>query len=174
MEKTLPPSRANVMRYAAGLTAATILIVVFWPGLMATLFDSGTFMPHSFCYLSNAKLVWLHGVTDFLIGLSYVVISGLLTLLVHRARRDIPFSWVFLAFGLFIVACGMTHVMAIWNLWNADYWFSGGVKQQGTWWTHWAEWALARSGDERPAPKALGSKRNPALEAAPGRYVREQ
>jgi polyhydroxyalkanoate synthase len=57
---------------------------------------------------------------------------------------------------------------------DPEAWLSGAVKQQGTWWSHWAEWALARSGDERPAPNALGSERHPAIEAAPGRYVREQ
>ena len=56
---------------------------------------------------------------------------------------------------------------------DPDSWLSGAVKQQGTWWSHWAEWVLARSGDERPAPKTLGSERHPAIEPAPGRYVRE-
>jgi polyhydroxyalkanoate synthase subunit PhaC len=57
---------------------------------------------------------------------------------------------------------------------DPEGWLTGAEKQQGTWWSHWAEWALARSGDERPAPQALGSARHPAVEAAPGRYVREQ
>ena len=47
-------------------------------------------------------------------------------------------------------------------------WLAGSVKQQGTWWSHWAEWALARSGDERPAPKTLGSRRHPADRGRPG------
>jgi signal transduction histidine kinase len=60
-------------------------------------------------------------VTDLLIGLSYVAISAMLVLLVHRARNDIPFSWVFLAFGMFIVACGATHFMEVLVLWKAAY-----------------------------------------------------
>ena len=56
---------------------------------------------------------------------------------------------------------------------DADGWLAGSTKQQGTWWSHWAEWALARSGTERPAPKRLGSRRHRSIEAAPGRYVRE-
>jgi signal transduction histidine kinase len=63
-----------------------------------------------------------------LIGLAYVVISLALVTLVHRARRDIPFHVLFVAFGLFIVACGMTHFMEIWTLWQPVYWLSGGVK----------------------------------------------
>jgi len=56
---------------------------------------------------------------------------------------------------------------------DADGWLAGSTRQQGTWWSHWAEWALARSGAERPAPKRLGSRRHRPIEAAPGRYVRE-
>jgi len=57
---------------------------------------------------------------------------------------------------------------------DAEAWLAESTKEQGTWWSHWAEWALARSGEERPAPTSLGSKRHPPIEAAPGRYVREQ
>jgi len=85
-------------------------------------------MPHIHCYLMNPGLVWLHVISDLLIGLSYVAISGMLAYLVHRGRRDIPFHSMFLAFGLFIVACGATHFMEIWTLWHATYWLSGAVK----------------------------------------------
>jgi hypothetical protein len=27
-------------------------------------------------------------------------------------------------FGVFIVACGMTHLMDVWNLWHAQYWLA--------------------------------------------------
>ena len=45
-----------------------------------------------------------------------------------RKRRDVPFSWMFVLFGAFIVACGATHVMEVWNLWHAQYWLAGGLK----------------------------------------------
>ncbi|HEX8616576.1 MAG TPA: ATP-binding protein [Thermoanaerobaculia bacterium] len=122
------PTRRNVGRYATGVAASSLLMLAFWPGLMPTLFGTGRFLPHSFCYLRDAGLVWTHAVTDMLIGLSYVAISAMLTLLVHRARRDIPFSWVFLAFGMFIVACGATHFMEVLVLWKATYWLSAAVK----------------------------------------------
>lgn len=86
------------------------------------------FLPHGFCYLWNPHLLWTHVVSDILIGASYVVISLALAYLVHRARRDIPFSVVFVAFGLFIITCGLTHFMEVWTLWNPIYWVSGGVK----------------------------------------------
>ena len=72
------------------------------------------------------QVVWSDKVE--LIGLSYVAISTTLVYLIYRARRDIPFSWVFLAFGLFIIACGTTHFMEVWTIWHANYWLSGYVK----------------------------------------------
>jgi len=67
-------------------------------------------------------------VSDFLIGAAYVTISATLAYLVYRARREIPFHSIFLAFGAFIVACGATHFMELWTLWEPRYWLAGGVK----------------------------------------------
>jgi PAS domain S-box-containing protein len=91
------------------------------------LFASGDYMPHGFCYLWNAHLVWLHVVSDSLIALSYFAIPAVLLWFVFK-RRDFPFNWMFVLFGVFIVACGMTHVMEVWNLWHANYWLSGAIK----------------------------------------------
>ncbi|WP_162525171.1 sensor histidine kinase [Rariglobus hedericola] len=85
-------------------------------------------MPHEFCYLRDPKLVWLHVVSDCLIGLAYVSISSTLAYLVYKASKGIPFHWVFLAFGLFIVSCGLTHFMEVWVIWEPVYWLSGYVK----------------------------------------------
>ncbi|HEX8393319.1 MAG TPA: ATP-binding protein [Longimicrobium sp.] len=87
-----------------------------------------SYLPHGYCYLWNPPLLWTHVVSDLLIGGAYIVISVALAYLVHRARRDIPFSLVFVAFGLFIIACGFTHLIEVWTLWNPAYWFAGGVK----------------------------------------------
>ncbi|HEX7705040.1 MAG TPA: ATP-binding protein [Thermoanaerobaculia bacterium] len=116
------------MRYVVGLTAASVLALLIWPGALRALFDSRTFMPHAFCYRWDSRLLWINGLSDALIGLSYIAISAMLVLLVHRARRDIPFSWIFLAFGMFIVACGGTHIMEVVTLYMPAYWFSGAVK----------------------------------------------
>ncbi len=124
--------RWRTARYGFALAAAAVVLLLMWPGLAANLFTSGfgeeSFMPHGHCYLWVPSLVWLHVGTDTLIGFSYVAISCTLAYLVHQARQDIPFHWVFLAFGLFIIACGMTHFMEVWTLWNATYWLSGYVK----------------------------------------------
>jgi PAS domain S-box-containing protein len=91
------------------------------------LFGSGGFQPHGFCYNWNSGLVWLHVLSDTFVALAYFAIPVILLVFV-RKRRDIPFSWLFLLFGAFIVACGTTHLMEIWNLWHAQYWLAGVVK----------------------------------------------
>jgi signal transduction histidine kinase len=97
------------------------------------------FMPHGMCYLWTPSLLWMHVISDSLIGLAYFAIPPALVALVIRARREVPegaehmkrglpHEWMFLAFGLFIIACGTTHFVAVWNVWNAHYWMAGGVK----------------------------------------------
>jgi PAS domain S-box-containing protein len=95
--------------------------------LITGLFSPTNFMPHGYCYQWNMGLVWLHLVSDALIALSYFSIPVTLVYFI-RKRRDLPFSWMFVCFGVFILACGATHAMEIWNLWHANYWFAGGVK----------------------------------------------
>ena len=100
---------------------------------------TSSFMPHGMCYLWEPGLLWTHVVADVLIGGAYYAIPPALLVLVVRARREVPrgaeyatrglpHEWMFLAFGLFIVACGTTHFLAAWNVWHASYWLSGGVK----------------------------------------------
>ena len=102
-------------------------VVTLSPALFSDLLST-RFLPHSYCYLGNGPLTWLHVVSDTLIGLAYVAIAATLAYLVHRARRNIPFHWMFLAFGAFIVACGATHFMEVLTIWHPLYWFSGAVK----------------------------------------------
>jgi signal transduction histidine kinase/ActR/RegA family two-component response regulator len=95
----------------------------FW----SQLFQSESFIPHGHCYLWQTNLVGLHIISDGLIALAYYSIPITLFYLV-RKRQDLPFEWVFLLFGAFIVACGTTHVLDIWTLWHPTYWLSGLVK----------------------------------------------
>ena len=91
------------------------------------LLSSRDLLPHGFCYQWNPSLLWLHAVSDTLIALAYFSIPVALFYFV-RKRRDVPFRWMFMCFGIFITACGATHVMEIWTLWVPSYWISGGVK----------------------------------------------
>src|SRR6185369_16995021 len=110
----------KLLRSPTGVFGVSVVLIsclapVVVPGLVKTLFSSGFFMPHVHCYLDDPRMVWLQGLSDFLIGASYMLISGTLAYLVYRAHRDIPFEWVFLAFGIFIFSCGWTHFMELWT-----------------------------------------------------------
>jgi two-component system, NtrC family, sensor kinase len=90
-------------------------------------FFSSDFMPHGFCYLWNPGMMWLHIVSDALIALSYYCIPVILIYFV-RKTRDLPFNRIFWMFGVFILACGTTHLMEIWNIWHANYLLAGFIK----------------------------------------------
>ncbi|MGD1856221.1 MAG: sensor histidine kinase [Leptolyngbyaceae cyanobacterium] len=90
-------------------------------------FVSLGFIPHGHCYLWKSGLVWLHLLSDGFIALAYFSIPVALLYFVQR-RRDLPYPWLFLLFGGFIIACGLTHVLSIWTLWHPNYWTSGGIK----------------------------------------------
>lgn len=97
------------------------------PLWLKNLFEqSNYFMPHGHCYLWLPTLLWLHVVSDVLIGTAYVCISLILYLFVRKIR--LPFSPIFIAFGLFIGLCGMTHFMAVWTVWKPDYMVDGLIK----------------------------------------------
>ncbi|MGI0489876.1 sensor histidine kinase [Pantanalinema rosaneae CENA516] len=85
------------------------------------------FIPHGHCYLWKPGLVGLHVIADSLIALAYYSIPITLFYFV-RKRQDLPFDWIFLLFASFIVACGTTHLMEVWTLWQPFYWLSGAVK----------------------------------------------
>ncbi|MBA2663727.1 MAG: response regulator [Bradymonadaceae bacterium] len=84
-------------------------------------------MPHGHCYLWKPAIVWLQVITNGLIGLSYLLITATLSYIVFRIQ-DIPFRAMFIAFGLFIVTCGLTHFFSIYVIWNPAYWIDTGLR----------------------------------------------
>jgi PAS domain S-box-containing protein len=85
-------------------------------------------LPHWFCYLGNRTLILTHLTADLIIGISYFSISLTLGYLVWRTRGSVPFHWMMLAFGAFIIACGGTHIVEAITLWKPIYWFSAYMK----------------------------------------------
>ncbi|TPG20094.1 response regulator [Sphingomonas koreensis] len=83
-------------------------------------FISGRYEPHGYCLLWQPALIWTHVISDGLIAAAYFSIPLALVRLVKR-RTDITFGWMIWLFALFILACGATHLMGIWNLWHGDY-----------------------------------------------------
>ena len=85
------------------------------------------YVPLGHCYLQKPGLVGLHFSSDVLIALAYYSIPITLVYFVKQ-RRDIPYPGIFWLFSAFIVACGTTHLLAVWTIWHSDYWLSGTVK----------------------------------------------
>ncbi len=78
------------------------------------------FMPHGHCYFWRPEIVWSHAISDAVIAISYFLIPyGLIKLI--RKRPDLRYKNLFLLFGLFIVACGTTHILSIINIWVPLY-----------------------------------------------------
>ncbi len=88
---------------------------------------SSDFLPHGYCMRWTPDLIWMHVSSDAVIALAYYIIPVALIYFV-RKRRDLAFNWMFVAFGIFILACGTTHLLAIVTLWNAIYRLDGVVK----------------------------------------------
>ena len=91
------------------------------------LLDSSMFSPHGICLLWEPELIWLHVGSDALIAMAYFSIPIALAILVSK-RRDLKFGWVYWAFGVFILACGFTHILSIYTLWVPIYGIEGLVK----------------------------------------------
>ncbi len=120
--------QSPIFRGAVIILAICVAALLLLPELARGIFSDAGFMPHACCYQYNPRMIWLHVVSDLFIGLAYVCISTTLAYLVYRARREIPFHWMFLAFGLFIVSCGFTHFMEVYTVWHPLYWLAGCIK----------------------------------------------
>lgn len=91
------------------------------------LFSSDSFMPHGHCYLWLPNILWLHVISDSLIAASYFSIPFALVYLLKK-RTDLAYKKVFWMFGVFIMACGVTHAMNIWTIWDPLYRLDGVIK----------------------------------------------
>jgi polyhydroxyalkanoate synthase len=57
---------------------------------------------------------------------------------------------------------------------DPDEWAAAAELQRDSWWPDFATWLVARGGEQKTAPKKLGTRGLPPLEPAPGTYVRER
>jgi PAS domain S-box-containing protein len=121
-------ARHQVIGYGiVGSVLASVLLLSGWLFLSALLATDNLRSPDE-SHPESPLLLWLHVASDLLIGLSYLAISATLIYLVYRSRRMIPFHWMFLLFGLFIVACGGTHIMHVIRFWTPAFWLSSSVQ----------------------------------------------
>ena len=85
------------------------------------------FMPHGHCYLWAPSMVYAQVGSNLMIGLAYVSIATTLAILVRRIE-NIPFGWVYAAFGVFILSCGLTHFIDVITIWRPIYWADAAVR----------------------------------------------
>jgi len=91
------------------------------------LFSSDGFMPHGMCYMWRPDILAIHVGADSSIALAYFTISYTLLYFVRKCA-ELRFTWICLSFAIFIIACGVSHLMGIWTIWFPMYWLSGGIK----------------------------------------------
>ncbi|CAN5223132.1 hypothetical protein BH23BAC1_BH23BAC1_26640 [soil metagenome] len=78
------------------------------------------FIPHGHCYFWAPEILWPHAISDSIIALAYSSIP--LTLIyIFKKRSDFKFIWIMILFAIFILGCGLTHVMDVINIWQPWY-----------------------------------------------------
>jgi len=88
--------------------------------IISEFFENAEFIPHGFCLTWRPDIFWMQVASDGAIALSYFAIPCVL-LYFYCHQNKVRFDWLLILFGLFIVLCGLTHVMDIWTLWRPDY-----------------------------------------------------
>src|SRR5271163_3554389 len=88
---------------------------------------SSDFMPQGQCLYRQPGLVWLLAASDGVITLAYYSIPFTLLWLVRR-RAPVRLGGPALTFAGFMLACGTTHLLSVWNLWQSMYRLDGLVK----------------------------------------------
>ena len=84
-------------------------------------FRTAGLIPHGFCLQWNPKLLWTLVAADSIIAASYFSIPFAIWYFAKK-RPDIQFRWLFLLFGLFIISCGITHLLDVLVIWEPNYW----------------------------------------------------
>lgn len=57
------------------------------------------------------------------------------------------------------------------NFDNSEQWLATAKREEGSWWSHWQQWATPFLGEKEVAARVAGSIEHPALMPAPGLYV---
>ena len=100
------------------------LTPTYAPVLSSAYMPHNSYMPHGYCYLWQTPLVYLHVMSDTLIASAYFSIPILLVYFLWKQPK-FAFGEVAILFSLFIIACGIGHVLDVWTLWHPNYWVAG-------------------------------------------------
>ena len=89
--------------------------------LLVEAFLSNSLIPHGYCLSWNPRLLWTFVASDSIIAISYFSIPFALWYFAKH-RPDVPQRGLILLFAIFIVACGLTHILDVLNIWTPYYW----------------------------------------------------
>jgi len=73
-------------------------------------FDSSDFVPRKMCGNWTKELIMVHNIADLAIFAAYAAIPAILAYSLLK-RRNLPFPRLIWMFAMFIVGCGLTHLM---------------------------------------------------------------
>lgn len=91
------------------------------------IFETSDFPPRWTCGRWTDGHGWLHVLSDLGVWSAYLAIPCVLGFFIIR-RKDLPFRGIFILFGLFILACGTTHLMEAILFWWPAYRLAGLIK----------------------------------------------
>ncbi len=88
--------------------------------LFSALLGRGDYLPHGICFTWTPGLLWAMVASDASIAAAYFSIP-LAIAAFTRQRADASWKGMAWLFSAFIFACGVTHLMDIWTIWQPDY-----------------------------------------------------
>jgi diguanylate cyclase (GGDEF)-like protein/PAS domain S-box-containing protein len=95
--------------------------------VVADAFNLTGLIPHGFCLKWNPILLWILVSSDSVITVSYFSIPFAIWFFAQK-RPDVYHRGLFVLFGLFIIACGFTHLFDVLTVWSPNYWMTALAK----------------------------------------------
>jgi two-component sensor histidine kinase len=142
---------------------------------IAAFFSSAGFLPHGYCLLWRPDILALHVASDLIIAGSYFSIPLAIFAFLRR-RQDLVAEHrrIALLFCVFILGCGLTHLMGVVVLWRPIYAVDGLIKAFTALmsiWTAIVLWPMLPRLLDIPSPQAL-ARANAQLKAEMDARVR--
>lgn len=74
------------------------------------------------------ELIWMNVLSDITLALAYFAIPASAAFFIHRHGKALPYPWIFRMCGIFLVLCGLLHILSIIEIWQPVYYLSGIIK----------------------------------------------
>jgi PAS domain S-box-containing protein len=121
-------NRITFSKVFGGSVILLVLAILISSLMGFRIFSAAGFVPRAQCGEWTSGLIALHNFSDFFIWASYLTIPIILVKFAYKRKSEIPFTHLFWLFGLFIIACGTTHLIDIILFYEPVYRLSGLIK----------------------------------------------